>query len=145
MARGADGSVVEPRKGDLLRISVKLFKLVKVAILAAEDMHDDRAVIQNDPAVVVSALKVDRIHAAQAELIFHLACQGLDLRAGVSVADHEIVGDDGLVVDAQDLDSVCLFGIQNVKDGVRQLLWGRLCQGRQLLLLKYWRLTFCCN
>ena len=115
------------------RISVKLFQLVKLTGFAAEDVQDHVIVIQNDPIVVVSSLKMCGIHASLSELELHLAAKRLDLRAGTPRADNKIIGDDGLIHHVKHLNVLCLFCIKHIKDGMCQFFGSCICERRHRL------------
>ena len=101
---------------DLIAVCPEPFKLILRSGITVEHMHDDIAVIQHDPACRTHALDAACLNAQLAELKIDLIRQRLDLcRAGTGRND-KIICNDRQIRDADDLNILGFFAVQNLKE-----------------------------
>ena len=74
-----------------------MLHIVILPLLGMEDMHEDIAVIQHNPASRGVALLAAQAQAEARRLLLHLVAQRLDLRHGAAAAHDEPVRNHGLV------------------------------------------------
>ena len=82
----------------LFKIGVKLIEVIEFSCLAVKNVNDDRCVINDAPAAVVASLGAEGLNAALSDAELHLVDECLDLRGGVTRADDEPIGNDGLLL-----------------------------------------------
>ena len=76
-------------------VGPKLLQPVELAVLCKENVGHDVAVVQNDPEIILKALSAQRLPAFLAHLGYDIVSDGVDIRCGVRVADHEMIRDGG--------------------------------------------------
>jgi len=65
-------------------------------------MDDDRAEIEQYPALFFVALQADFAHLQLAQLVLDVLGDSLHLAAGLAATNHEIIGDDEDAADVDD-------------------------------------------
>jgi hypothetical protein len=89
-------------------LPIQAFQVVEVALVGAEDVDDDVAKIQEDPARRRLALAAVGGDAVLGQLRVDGVAEGLHLANGLSAGDHEVVGEQGNVADIQEEDILSL-------------------------------------
>ncbi len=76
-------------------VGPKFFESVELTVFSQENVGYNVAVVQNDPEIILHTLRAKRFPALLAHFVDDIVRYGVDVGCGISVADHEMVGDCG--------------------------------------------------
>jgi hypothetical protein len=82
-------------------VAPQLLEAVEAALVRLEHVHDEIAVVEEDPLELGLTLAADRLRTGLAEFAFDLIGDGMHLPVGGAGGDQEVVGDDEQFPDAQ--------------------------------------------
>ena len=80
-------------------LAPEAFKAVELADVAVKNMDNNAAIIQENPLPTLHSLTMPQRYFLLFHHIHNILCDRADMRAGISVGDHKIVGNAGMFCD----------------------------------------------
>ncbi len=97
-----------------LGVVPKLFKIIKFAAFAIEDMNYNRCIVHYYPRSLTEALHCGRGKTLFRGLHIKLVGKSLDLGVGVTGTDNKIIGNNRLILNVEQLNIMSLLVVKNV-------------------------------